>query len=204
MILTRFITFFLIKYLKYKKLFKILELLIIFAFLFLFINIYLTKEKYVNLSKINFLIERKNNNLFIGLYQIFGPFLKVFYIKNNKINKRTENLKEKILKIIQKNFNLYFCSSKNDYEILNEDYQILKNLYEMEINNLYIQKEQEIDIKNKNNYSSNDYFDILLHILNYINKLIENKKDIYFDKLKQILFYLKFYYIFFLKKNGLK
>ena len=201
MILTRFITFFLIKYLKYKKLFKIFELLIIFGFLFLFINIYLIKEKYVNLSKINFLIQRKNNNLFIGLYQIFGPFLKVFYIKNNKINKRTENLKEKILKIIQKNFNLYFCSSKNDYEILNEDYQILKNLYEMEINNLYNQKE-EIDLKNKNNYSSNDYFQILLHIINYIDKLIENKNDIYFEKLKQILFYYKILlYIFFEKKR---
>ena len=203
MILTRFITFLLIKYLKYKKLFKIFELLIIFGFLILFINVYLTKERYINLSKIHLLVEKKNNNLFIGLYQIFGPILKVFYLKNNnKINKRTENLKEKILKIIQKNFNIYFCSNKNDYEILNEDYQILKNLYEVEINNIYNQKEQELDLKNKNNNNSNDYFQILLHILNYINKLIENKTDLYFEKLKQILFYYKILlYIFFEKKR---
>ena len=194
MIITRFISFLLIKNSKNIKLLKIFE--IILFFLIIFFYLLLEKKKNIKFSEFNDLLLKNNYNALYGLIELFRPLNEILKLKTYS-NKIVEKDKENIFKKIQINFQKYFCTEKDDYVFLNNDVEKIREIIFNESTTINYNK---LTTDNAVNDKFAMFNKMLLYIIKMLYKIAKNLDTSFNEKIREYLIYNKVL-LFFLSEG---
>ena len=194
MIITRFISFLLIKNSKNIQLLKIFE--IILFFLIIFFYFLLEKKKNIKFSEFNDLLLKKNYNALYGLIELFKPLNEILKLKTYS-NKIVEKDKENIFKKIQINFQKYFCTEKDDYVFLNND---VEKIREIIFNDSTTINYNKLTTDNAVNDKYAMFNKMLLYIIKMLYKIAKNLDTSFNEKIREYLIYNKVL-LFFLSEG---
>ena len=184
--IVRFVTLFLIKYLKYEKTFKILEgILIILVVIVLYFNLN-SPSKTISLTKLKDDLIKENNEFFKGTNQLFIPLFKFF---SSKTTSNKAKYRENFFMRYKEDLKNHFCNSKEDYLILcngNEELiekfsnsDLIKNKESRSTINLMEQKENSIILI------------VLLQLINNFYKIAKEKSYLFGKLAMETLVYNK-------------
>ena len=128
----RFISLFLINKLRELKIFKIFELFEIF-FLTFCLFYFFNKTKITSISQFIKTLDKQNSLCYLQIKQYFSVINQFFF--EQPINmKITEKAKENLLKDYEYEIKNYFCINEEDYNIICEGNEALKNALNFKIN----------------------------------------------------------------------
>ncbi len=172
----RFISLFLINKLRELKIFKIFELFEIF-FLTFCLFYFFNKTKIASISQFIKTLDKQNSLCYLQIKQYFGEINQFFFEQpiNTKI---TEKSKENLLKNYEYEIKNYFCINEEDYNIICEGNETLKNALNCGINS-----KKKVGTSFSINTSSNDFndftyiFSLLYNILKEIKKRSKSLND---------------------------
>ncbi len=181
----RFITLFLIKYLKHENTFKILEgVLIILVVIVLFFNLN-SPSKSISLTKLKEDLVKENNEFFKGTNQLFIPLFKFF---SSKTNSNRTKYKENFFMRYKEDLKNHFCNSKEDYFILCNGNE---NLMEKFSNDSLKGRENRSTININDQKENSVILVVLLQLINNFYKIAKEKSYLFGKLAMETLVYNK-------------
>ena len=177
----RMISLFVIKFNKDKKVFKILDFIIIILFLLVFSYFIYGKRYNFTLVTIDTYLKKKNNLFFYGIAQIYEPITRFFLIKYKQ--GKISGKEKEIVDIYIQYFKQFLFKNSFDFFIIGELKDKLIPLF--------------AGRKTKNPSNTNDderekiVFDILTFFIKYFKKKIKDDKSPFERKVNELLNYYK-------------
>ena len=206
-LITRFITFFLIKNFNKLNVFKIFEIALFICIFLIFIYFFLTNKKIIHIGEIENLIQKKDDNFYFAIFQFFYPLNLIFIISNSTI---TEKNREKIANELILNFKKYFCTNKPDFNFFNKDLTFINNLFGLKSEKKLLKTSTTTSVSssmsnlNVDEKNIEKFLNILIKKVKELKKSLKFQNNYFAKKNREILFYYKLLLLYTLEGRSFK
>ena len=206
-LITRFVTFFLIKNFNKINVFKIFEVFLFVCIFFIFIYFFLTNKKIIHVGEIENLIKKKDDNFYFAIFQFFYPLNLIFILSNSTI---TEKNREKITNELVLNFKKYFCLNKQDFAFFNKDLSFINNLFGLKSEKKLLKSvttssmSPNTSLGNIDEKNIEKFMNILIKKIKELKKSLKFQNNYFAKKNREILFYYKLLLLYTLEGRSFK